>query len=185
MERRTFLSALASLGGALATPHGGYPRSPEGSARTVKPIMGSWFEFQHHSLPEGVYWNPACEEFTCGQWSGKVREIAELGMEYLVLMCTALRFKAFFDTRIFPKFELACGDPIETVLSEADDRGVKFFMGGGFYGDWASGDIITDPEASRKRLEAIEELTLRYGHHKSFYGWYWPNEAFINRYYRE
>ncbi len=40
-------------------------------------------------------------------------------------------------------------------------------------------------EATKKRLRAIEELAAKYAHHRSFYGWYWPNEAFINKYYSE
>ena len=179
-SRRCFLTALG--GGALASRTYG---ARTDTHRKVKPIRGSWFEFQHHSKPEGVYWNPACAAFTASQWDAKVKEMADIGMEYLVLMCTALYYKAFFDTKIFPKFEIACPEPIEAVLSAADKYGVKFFMGGGFYGKWDDGNIITDPEAAKKRLQAIEELTSKYGKHKSFYGWYWPNEAFINPYFQE
>jgi Domain of unknown function (DUF4434) len=39
--------------------------------------------------------------------------------------------------------------------------------------------------AARKRLQAIEQLAHLYGHHKSFHGWYWPNEAFIDQYYSD
>jgi len=106
-------------------------------------------------------------------------------MEYLVLMATALYYRAFFPTQIFPEWQLACRDTLETVLSAADNYGVKFFIGGGFYGDWQSPNIISDPIATRKRLQAIEEIAKLYGHHRSFYGWYWPNEAFINRHFSE
>lgn len=74
---------------------------------------------------------------------------------------------------------------MEAVLSAADKHGVRFFVGDGFYGDWESPHIVTDPVAARKRLQAIEELTQLYSHHPSFYGWYWPNEASINQYYAE
>jgi len=153
--------------------------------KKIKPIKGSWFEFQHHNQPEGKYWNSACAAFTCGQWDAKVKEMADIGMEYFVLMHTALYFKAFYTTDIFPKFEIACNDPIEAVLSAGDRYGFKFFIGGGFYGKWDSPAIVEDPEASKKRLQAIGELAGRYRHHKSFYGWYWPNEAAINPYFRD
>jgi hypothetical protein len=104
-------------------------------------------------------------------------------MEYLVLMATALYYRAFYETRIFPKWQLGCPDPIEAVLSAADKYRIKFFIGGGFYGDWESAETISDPVAAKKRLQSIEELTRIYGHHPSFYGWYWPDEAFINRHY--
>ncbi len=57
--------------------------------QAIKPITGSWFEFQHHSTVEGVDWNPACDRFTAAQWEAKIKEIAEAGLEYLVLMATA------------------------------------------------------------------------------------------------
>jgi len=151
----------------------------------VKRIGGSWFEFQHHNRAEGIYWNPSCAAFTCAQWKDKVEEIAGIGMEYLVLMDTALDFRAFYETDIFPRYEIACGDPVEAVLSAGDVHGVKFFIGGGFYGDWMSPRIISDPAARKRRLRAIEEIARLYGHHESFHGWYWPNEAFINKHFSE
>jgi hypothetical protein len=147
--------------------------------------MGSWFEFQHHHPPEGTPWNAACANFTCQQWDAKVKEIADLGMKYLVLLCTAVHFKAFYSTKILPKYSLKCDDPIGTVLTAADKYGIKFFIGGGLYGDWTNPKIISDPVASKKRLQAIEELTKLNSHYPSFYGWYWPNEAFIDPYYSE
>jgi hypothetical protein len=183
LGRRDFLWTLGIAGTALT----GLPRriNAQPANAAVKPIRGSWFEFQHHATVEGVDWNPACACFTCEQWGAKVKEIADVGMEYLVLMCTALYSRAFYDTQIFPKWRLDCADPIEAALSAADQCGIKFFIGGGFYGNWESPQIISDPAAARKRLQAIEELTKLYSHHPSFYGWYWPNEAFIDRYYSE
>ena len=182
-NRRDFLYTLGGVGAALEAFSRGVNPTPPSTA--LKPISGSWFEFQHHATVEGVDWNPACARFTCEQWEANIKEIADVGMEYLVLMATAQYYRAFYDTRIFPKWQLGCSDPIETVLSAADKYEIKFFIGGGFYGDWESPKIISDPVAAKKRLRAIEELTKLYSHHRSFHGWYWPNEAFINRYYSE
>lgn len=181
LNRRDFLCTLGA-GGTMLTA---FPRSmnPVPASAAIKPISGSWFEFQHHATAEGVDWNPACAAFTCQQWDLKIKEIADVGMEYLVLMATALYYRSFFRTTIFPQWRLACPDPIEAVLSAADKYGIKFFIGGGFYGDWESPHIVTDPVASKKRLQAIEEITKLYSHHRSFYGWYWPNEAFIDRHF--
>ena len=183
INRRDFLYTLGASGALMgAFPEASYVLPP---AAAIKPISGSWFEFQHHATVEGVDWNPECADFSCGQWDAKVKEIADMGMEYLVLMATALYYRAFFKTNIFPPWRLACADPMEAVLTAADKYGVKFFIGGGFYGDWESPKIVSDPVAARKRLQAIEQLAQLYGHHTSFYGWYWPNEAFIDRYYSE
>ncbi len=181
VNRRDFIRGLGAGASALALHQAGAQARP--AAHAIQPIAGSWFEFQHHATVEGVDWNPALVRFTTEQWEAKVREIAETGMEYLVLMATAVYYRAFYDTNIFAKWNLACPDPLEAVLSAADKYGVKFFIGGGFYGDWASDNTIRDPIAAKKRLQAIEQLTHLYGHHRSFYGWYWPDEAFINPYY--
>ncbi len=178
LNRRDFLVALGGGATALALDPITTQASP--APGRIKPITGSWFEFQHHATVEGVDWNPSCARFSTWQWEAKIKEIAEAGMEYLVLMATALYYRAFYQTNIFAGWNLGCADPLEAVLSAADRYGVKFFIGNGFYGDWRSNKIIADPAAARKRLQAMEELTNLYGHHASFFGWYWPNEAFIN-----
>ncbi len=151
-----------------------------------KYIKGSWFEFQHHNKAEGKYWNESLASFTSQQWDLKLKEMAELGMEYIVLMATALDYEAYYNTDIFPKAKLKCENPIETILNAADKYGVKIFIGGGFYGDWTSNfDSFHNKDVAKIRLRAINELAEKFGHHKSFYGWYWPNEAFINKYYDE
>lgn len=179
LNRRDFLAVGAAgiAEAALGAPAEAKTPPP---ASGIKPINGSWFEFQHHATVEGVDWNPACARFTAAQWNAKIKEIAGTGMEYMVLMATALYYRAFYDTPVFPKWQLACPDPLETVLSAADQCGIKFFIGGGFYGDWESETTISDPVAGKKRVRSIEELANRYGRHSSFYGWYWPDEAFIN-----
>lgn len=181
LSRRAFIGTLSGAAMALGSGCSSNGSSDGG----VKPIRGSWFEFQHHNQAEGVYWNPTVAEFTAKDWALKVKEMADIGLEYLVLMCTALHFKAFYPTDIFPPYGIRCEDPVEAVLAAGDLYGVKFFMGGGFYGKWDSPRIIEDPDAARLRLKAIGELAEKYAHHKSFYGWYWPNEAFINKYYSD
>ena len=176
LNRRDFLFALGAT--ALTIDPAVSIAAP--ASGPIKPFAGSWFEFQHHATVEGVDWNPACARFTAMQWDAKIKEIAETGMEYLVLMATAVYYRAFYQTRIFPKWELGCADPIEAVLSAADKYKIKFFMGTGFYGDWESDKTISDPVAAKKRLQSMEEIANLYGHHPSFYGWYWPDEACIN-----
>ena len=143
-------------------------------------IDGTFFEFRHHNTPEGKYWNPALEKFEGTDWRRKVREISELGMEYIVIMATALYDKCYFKSEVFPFAETICADPIEEVLDEADKCGVKVFLGNGFYGDWRkAGNNIKDKEVIARSFRAMEELAMLYGHHESFYGWYFPDETCI------
>jgi hypothetical protein len=183
MNRRDFLYKAGAAGALFAT----FPQVLKSTpvANTTKPISGSWFEFQHHGTVQGVDWNPQCARFTCQQWDAKVKEIADTGMEYLVLMATALDYRSFYPSEIFPSWQLGCPDPLEAVLAAADKYGVKFFIGAGFYGDWQNAGTITNPADTKKTLQAMEEVAKLYGHHKSFYGWYWPDEAFINKHYWE
>ena len=143
-------------------------------------IDGTFFEFHHHNTPEGKYWNPTIDQFTGENWREKVREISALGMEYIVVMATALYDKCYFKSSVFPFADIPCADPIEELLCEADKCGVKVFLGNGFYGDWrkASQNIISK-EVIDRSFRAMEELTALYGHHKSFYGWYFPDETCI------
>lgn len=150
----------------------------------VKHIDGTWFEFQHHNTSEGKYWNKICAGFSEEQWQIKVEEIHDTGMEYLVLMCTALNAKAYFKTDIFEPAELNCENPLHNLLSACDKHDMKVFIGGGFFGDWTQTLInMTDKKILGRTLKAIGQLAEGFGHHKSFYGWYWPDETFVNRYF--
>lgn len=143
-------------------------------------LDGTFFEFRHHNTAEGKYWNPALEAFKAEDWRRKVREISQLGMEYIVVMATALYDRCYFKSSVFPFAEMPCADPIEELLSEADECGVKVFLGNGFYGDWTKPhQNMTDSEIIDRTFKAMDELTALYAHHKSFYGWYFPDETCI------
>lgn len=96
LNRREFVTALCLGIAALAVDPLNTFASPSGG---IKPIRGSWFEFQHHATVEGVDWNPACARFTAEQWDAKVQEIADAGLEYLVLMATAVYYRSFTKRR--------------------------------------------------------------------------------------
>ncbi len=143
-------------------------------------IDGTFFEFHHHNTPEGKYWNSTIDQFTAENWREKVREISALGMEYIVVMATALYEKCYFKSSVFPCAEIPCKDPIEELLSEADNCNIKVFLGNGFYGDWHKANYnIKNKDVIDRSFRAMEELATLYAHHKSFYGWYFPDETCI------
>jgi hypothetical protein len=45
--------------------------------------------------------------------------------------------------------------------------------------------MIVDPDIHCRRMQSMKELAELYGHHKSFFGWYWPNEACIEGHFQE
>ena len=149
-----------------------------------KPIVGTWFEFWHHNLKEGKYWNQICRQFSAEQWEAKVDEIASVGMKYLVLLDTAIVYddyaESYFETDIFPFADMACKDPMGAVLTAADRNGMKVFVSCGFYGNcYHALNNMTSPEVTERAFKAMEQLWAKYGHHESFYGWYFPDETCI------
>lgn len=156
----------------------------------MKLITGTWFEFHHHNLPEGVYWNSECRQFTDAQWETKVEEIASLGMRYIVLMASAMVYptscEAYFRTDIYPRAKMVAKDPMEALFRSADRHNLKVFVGAGFYGFWQDTlRNIVDPGVTKRAFRAMDQLYERYGHHPSFYGWYLPDELGICPYYSD
>lgn len=188
MKRRDFLTTLGLSAAGMLLPgmaQADILKQAAGNPK-IKPIAGSWFEFQHPGGKEGVYWDKDLRSFTAVQWREKIREIRETGMEYLVMMNVAAHGKAFYDTPLAPKFEMGCEDPIETVLSAADEFGIKFFVSNDYWGeDLDAVKMMTDKGLARKRAQCMEEIFDKYGHHKSFYGWYFPNESWLHPYFAE
>jgi hypothetical protein len=187
MERRDFFK-VAGTGSAGLLLSGSLAAKPiiKPCNNKIKPIAGSWFEFQHLLPSEGKYWDPALAKFTAEQWKEKIKEISELGFEYLVLQEIALDGKAIYPSKLAPKFELGCDDPLEAVLSAADEFGIKFFVSNDFWADCQKGDfLMKDPGIRKLRAKAMEEVAEKYGHHKCFYGWYFPNESYLMPYFDE
>ena len=187
MERRDFFK-VAGAGSAGLLLSGNLEAKPllKTCDKKIKPISGSWFEFQHLLPAEGKYWDPALAKFSADQWKEKVKEISELGFEYLVLQEIALDGKAIYPSKLAPQFKIGCDDPLEAVLSAADDCGIKFFVSNDFWADCQKGDfLMKDPGIRKFRAKAMEEVAEKYGHHKCFYGWYFPNESYLMPYFDE
>lgn len=188
MNRRNFLTTLGLGAAGMILPGMAHENIMQNVVNNsnIKPIAGSWFEFQHPGGKEGVYWDKDLRNFTAEQWREKIREISETGMEYLVLMNVASHGKAFYDTDLAPKFKMGCVDPLETVLSAADEFGIKFFVSNDFWAlDLDAVKMMVDKELAKKRAQCMEEIYAKYGHHKSFYGWYFPNESWLDPYFGE
>ncbi|MDP4206194.1 MAG: DUF4434 domain-containing protein [Bacteroidota bacterium] len=180
MKRRNFLktcgvtsASLLLLNDTFAAASSEYKKNPK-----IKPIMGSWFEFMHGSAAEGKYWNPGLPHLTEEQWKLKIKEMSEAGMEYLVLMSVANDGKTFYPSKLQPRYDYVCADPLEAVLSAADECGIKFFVSNDFWADWRDGKkMMANAEVAKLREKGMEEVAEKYSHHKSFYGWYYPNES--------
>lgn len=156
---------------------------PLSASTPIKPIQGSWISILWDD-PRHFYWNETCRKFTTEQWKASIKEMADFGIEYLVLLAIAKGGKAFYDTQLLPKDELACNDPIGAILTAADEYGIKFFISSDWYADWDH-HALEDPHRVKMRYRMMEEVVKLYGDHQSFYGWYWPNEACLGPYFTE
>lgn len=177
MNRRKFiqLGSLATAATLISDKlyASDYKRNP-----TIKPILGSWFEFKHHSEIGAKHWNSIFAGYTDEQWRAMVQDMSDLGMEYLVLLSIADNGKTFYPSKLQPRYDLVSQDPLETVLSKADELNMKFFISNDFWSDYRELDkMMTNKEISLLRCKGMAEVAEKYGHHKSFYGWYFPNET--------
>ena len=179
LSRRHFLQTLgaaastASLASSCSTP--------KHIASTIKPIEGSWISVWWDDRRH-YYWNDDCLHFTQAQWQQLIKDMADAGMKYGVLLAIAKGGKAFYNTTLLPKLAATCDDPIEAMLAAADKYRMHFFISSDWYGDWDDAKMLS-PDLVRKRMQMMEEIARLYSHHRSFYGWYWPNEAFLSPYF--
>lgn len=184
MNRRNFIWSLGSV--FLANSMKRELQAAIRNSPGIKPIEGSWIEFQHHNPAEGKYWDETLKAFSAEQWDAKVKEIADAGINYLVLLSVAINDKAFYPSSLQPPHEMGCEDPLEVVLSAADKYGVKFFISNGYLGNWRNiYEVMTDPSVDKLRLQVINEVAEKYAHHDSFYGWYFPDETGITGYFED
>jgi hypothetical protein len=77
-----------------------------------------------------------------------------------------------------PRHDYVCEDPLEAVLSAADECGIKFFVSNDYWEDWRNVEKgMTGESAWSIREKGMEDVAEKYAHHKSFYGWYYPHET--------
>ena len=151
----------------------------------MKPITGTWLDFQHQNPWDGQYWNDQTRAFTCDQWQGKSDEIHGIGMDTIVIMSTALDDKSFYpSTFLRERWDLNCEDPLEAVLTAADRNRQNVFISAGFYGHQTE-ETSEAPDYLDWHQRLTEELFTRCRNHPSFYGWYIPNEAEIEGHFSE
>jgi len=143
-----------------------------------KHIEGTWFTFWQPNGPEGDHINNAMKNFTEEQVRGKVREMREVGMEYIVMGLSAKHEEAFFKTDIAPQYKLNCEDYLGAFLDEASKFNMKVFVATGCFSDIYGN--MEKPDEQEVEFKAMWQLYNLYGHHSAFYGWYYPYEAWLN-----
>ncbi len=151
--------------------------------RSLRRLGGAWVDLYHHSEAEGKPFNDELGKMSTRQWRELVRAMHEVDQNIVVITMMFQNYthrgahrieeegyhgKAYYPSRLFPgRMPIACDDPLEAILSEADRLGMQVMPGVGTY---AFGDY--NPGALAWCKTVADELWVRYGHHPSFYGWY-------------
>ncbi|MBV9505001.1 MAG: DUF4434 domain-containing protein [Acidobacteriia bacterium] len=124
-------------------------------------------------------------------WGKEFDYMREAGMDTVVVLAVGhlhsdsadpLRYSPSPDGLLFPSRWVSSAhvdDRLEMVLSLADERGIKVYIGSlQTESDWTTGLELAALRAYNKRIAA--EIVERYHSHRSFVGWYFPQEIWMN-----
>ena len=147
--------------------------------RAVLPITGTWLNLAYKDV-RNKYTNPVdYDNNDPVLWETKVKELSEMGMEYLVLMEVANDGKSYYPSKIMdPQYDPKKKSPVEAILDEAAKHDMKVFLSTG----WAQNqdDNLRIPAIKERQLQIMDEIGGLYKDKKAFYGWYLPVEDCIN-----
>lgn len=113
-------------------------------------------------------------------WKRDIQNMKNAGIDTLVIMRGVFYDKILYPSKHFKDKKMDYKDFIELVLAEADKKNMDVYVG--LYISnltWNDGDYQTEINENEYY---VDEILERYGHHKSFIGWYLPHEVGHNNY---
>ncbi|MDD4124815.1 MAG: DUF4434 domain-containing protein [Eubacteriales bacterium] len=150
---------------------------------------GCWISIYHWSEDEARFFNKALKTMKDEDFKDHIRAMKPVGINGIIIQSvfdnnayanchrmeeSGYTGKAFYPSKLYPgRIELSADDPVEAVLSAADECGMHVFVGVGLYA-W----FDFSPASLKWHKAVATELFEMYGHHKSFYGWYISEEIF-------
>ena len=142
---------------------------------SVLPITGTFLNLPYQDV-RNKYTNPLSMDYTDPQfWTVKVNEMANMGMEYLILMAVANEGKSYYPSKLMPwVYDPSLTSPVHAIMDAAAANGMKVFMSTGWAKD--QDDNLRDPSIKGRQIEMMKELAGIYGDHPAMYGWYLPVE---------
>ncbi len=138
------------------------------------PITGTFLNLFYQD-ERNKYMNPSSVDMTDpALWTAKVNELADLGLEYLVIVAVANDYKALYPSKMMKRAYKHKTSPVDAILDAAAARGMKVFMSSG----WAKNqdDNLRNPKTKERQIKMMDELASIYGNHPALYGWYLPVE---------
>lgn len=156
--------------------------------RSLGKIAGAWTGLYCWSELEGKHWNKDIKKLTADDWRGIVRSMHEVGMDVVIIQelfrneeycgrhnTTPGSYNgfAFYPSELYPcRMDVACSDPMEAIMTEADSLGMQVFPGIGLFA-W----FDFTKESLQWHKAVAKEVWEKYGHHQSFYGFYVSEES--------
>ena len=133
------------------------------------PITGTFLDEISHDIPH--------QNWGVKEWEQDFRYMKAIGIDtVIVIRCGYRKFITYPSEYLMKKHGcyMPSIDLIDMYLRLADKYGMKFYFGlydSGHY--WDTGDMSWEIDDNKY---VIDEVWKRYGHHKSFKGWYVSTE---------
>ncbi|MBN8691495.1 MAG: DUF4434 domain-containing protein [Armatimonadetes bacterium] len=135
-------------------------------AQTLR-ITGTFLDEITHDIPS--------QNWGREQWRKEFELYSKIGIDTVIIIRAGYRNKCIFPSKVIPDLLPVYEDIGEIFYSLADEFGIKVFFGtydSGFF--WWRRTYWKEIELNQKFLD---EAYARYGHHKSFAGWYQTHET--------
>lgn len=134
---------------------------------TAPRITGTFLDEITHDIPS-QNWGPK-------EWRAEFELYSKIGIDTVIIIRAGYQNKCIFPAKSIPDLLPVYEDLAELFLSLADEFGLSLYWGtydSGFY--WWRRTWWKEVDLNRA---FIDEVVEKYGHHKSFKGWYLTHET--------
>lgn len=111
------------------------------------------------------------------EWRRDFLNMRAIGIDTVIMIRCGLKQWLTYPSEILMRRQNCyrpVADLVEMFLELSDELGMKFFFG--TYDSWCHWHSDHPEKELELNLQVVEEAWLRYGHHKSFAGWYLSQE---------
>ena len=111
------------------------------------------------------------------EWRRDFLNMRSIGIDTVIMIRCGLKQWLTYPSEILMRRQNCyrpVADLVEMFLELSDELGMKFFFG--TYDSWCHWHSDHPEKELELNLQEVEEAWLRYGHHKSFAGWYLSQE---------
>lgn len=191
-ERREFLKKLTIAAGGIFIAKTIGPYTGKSVRAATVADIGPVDDDKYRLIPKGtglpitgtfldeITWDIPSQNWGYEKWDRDFAAMRKMGIDTVVLIRGAFGRYMTFRSDVLMKYEgdymyEPAFDQMGMFLDLSDKYGMKFYCGifdTGRY--WLSGDYKKEVEINKLFLDEIQE---KYGHHRSFYGWYLSQEV--------